>query len=508
MKNLGMFKKNMYFDSVTLMGISKRLSTLPGVNSVSVSMGTDMNKQLLKDGDFDDSEVQDASPNDLMIVCTYDDDVDHESLIADVEDALVIRSSEDDGEAERPKTLRTAHSQSPANLAVISVPGEYAGLEARKALRLGMNVMLFSDNVSVEDEADLKQYAHEHGLLVMGPDCGTAIINGCALCFANHVEQGPIGIVAASGTGAQEVSVLLSEMGLGTSHLIGTGGRDLSESIGGRMFLDAFAALEADDATTHIVLISKPPHPDVADKVFDRVTASSKPVVVCFLGVEGEDSETIKHSPTLEGAVLATLKLAGKPAQIAELPDSKELSTALEAGHGGYVRALYCGGTLTEEARSVFHKLLPAADVHGNTTKIPAQKLDDVSRSVGNTFLDMGEDHFTRGKPHPMIDPELRNPRILQEAADPATRVIILDFVLGYGAHMDPVGVAHSTLVEVTDAARAEGRALTIVAYVLGTDEDPQNKTQQIARLRELGVVVCDSNAQAARVAAAIIQEG
>ncbi len=501
MKSLGLVRKNTYFDSVTLMGISKRLGTLAGVESVSVSMGTDMNKQMLKDTGFDDSPVEAASPNDLMIVCTYDDGIDHEALIADVEDALVVRSVDEGDTAERPKTLKTAYGQIKANLAIISVPGEYAGSEARKALKLGMNVMIFSDNVSIEDEAELKQYAHEHGLLVMGPDCGTAIINGSALCFANHVEQGPVGIVAASGTGSQEVSVLLSEKGLGISHLIGTGGRDLSEAIGGRMFLDAFAALEADEATTYIVLVSKPPHPDVADKVFERVDASSKPVVICFLGVDGEDSETIKHAPTLESAVLATLELAGKPTRIEELPASAEFTAALGLGHGGSVRALYCGGTLTEEARYIFNELLPDAEIHSNATKIESQKLEDVSHSVGNTFLDMGDDYFTRGKPHPMIEPEVRNDRIVSEAQDPATRVIILDFVLGYGAHMDPVGVALPALTQAIETA-------TIVAYVLGTDDDPQNKAQQVSRLRDLGVVVCDSNAQAARVAAAIIKEG
>ncbi len=490
------------------MGISKRLGTLPGVESVSVSMGTEMNKQMLKDTGFDDSQVKDASPNDLMIVCTYDDGIDGEALIADVEDALVIRSTDDEGTAERPKTLKTAYGQIKSNLAIISVPGEYAGNEARKALKLGMNVMIFSDNVSVEDEAELKQYAHEHGLLVMGPDCGTAIIHGCALCFANHVEQGSVGIVAASGTGSQEVSVLLSDRGLGISHLIGAGGRDLSEAIGGRMFLDAFAALEADEATTHIVLISKPPHPDVADKVLEKVRASSKPVVICFLGVDGEDSKTIKHAPTLESAALATLELAGKPTRIEEFPTSKEFATALESGHGGNVRALYCGGTLTEEARYIFNELLPDAEIHSNATKIASQKLEDVSHSVGNTFLDMGDDYFTRGKPHPMIEPEVRNDRIVVEAGDPSTRVIILDFVLGYGAHMDPVGVALPALTEAIETAKAAGHPLTIVAYVLGTDGDPQNKAQQISRLREIGVVVCDSNAQAARVAAAIIKEG
>ncbi len=490
------------------MGISKRLGTLPGVESVSVSMGTDMNKQMLIDTGFDDSAVKDASPNDLMIVCTYDDEIDHDALIADVEDALVIRSADDDDTtAQRPKTLKTAHGQTKGNLAVISVPGEYAGNEARKALKLGMNVMIFSDNVSIEDEVELKQYAHENGLLVMGPDCGTAIINGSALCFANHVEQGSIGIVAASGTGAQEVSVLLSEKGLGVSQLIGTGGRDLSEAIGGRMFLDAFAALEADEATTQILLVSKPPHPDVADKVSERVNASSKPVVVCFLGDDGEDTDTIKHAPTLESAVLATLELAGKPTQIDEFPTSAEFTTALELGHGGFVRALYCGGTLTEESRQIFHELLPDAEIHSNATKIESQQLEDVSQSAGNTFLDMGDDYFTRGKPHPMIEPEVRNERIVHEAEDAATRVILMDFVLGYGAHMDPVGVAQPALIQAIETAKAAGRPLTIVAYVLGTDDDPQNKAQQVSRLRDLGVVVCDSNAQAARVAAAIIKE-
>ncbi len=507
MRNLGLVKPNMYFDSVTLMSVSKRLADLPGVASVSVSMGTEMNKRLLTDGGFDDSQVASAGPNDLMIVCTYDHTADGDALVNAVENALVVRAADDEGATQRPKSLKTAQAQMQANLAIISVPGEYAANEARKALRLGMNVMLFSDNVSLEDEAELKRYAHDHGLLVMGPDCGTAIINGSALCFANHIDRGTIGIVAASGTGAQEVSVLLSEMGVGVSHLIGTGGRDLSEAIGGLMFLDALAALDADEGTTQILLVSKPPHPDVADKVYAKVEACSKPVVVCFLGVDEDDTDSVMHSPTLEGAVLATLALAGKPSKVSDLPAGPEIAAARQQRQGGFVRGLFAGGTLAEEARFVFHELLPDAVIRSNATKIMDQRIEDVARSHANTFLDMGDDYFTRGKPHPMIDPEVRNARIVIEASDPDTRVILLDFVLGYGAHVDPVGVALPAVEAANEVARRAGRALTFVAYVLGTDADPQIKASQISRLRDLGVLVCDSNAQAARAAAAIIKE-
>src|SRR5690606_14776291 len=125
-------------------------------------------------------------------------------------------------------------------------PGVYAAFEAFRALENNLNVMMFSDNVTVEDEIKLKDLAVKKDLLMMGPDCGTAIINGVGLCFANKIKRGPIGLVAASGTGLQEVTVLIDQFGGGISQAIGVGGRDLSKDVMGRMTLHAINALNAD----------------------------------------------------------------------------------------------------------------------------------------------------------------------------------------------------------------------------------------------------------------------
>lgn len=504
MKTLGVIRKNTYFDSVTLMGISKRLHDLPGVASVSVSMGTDMNKEVLETGGFDLAFVKDAGPNDLMIVCTYDDRYDREQILSLVEEMFTKQNQPQEHSVERPKTLASASSRNSANVAVISLPGIYAAAEARKALNLGLHVMMFSDNVSVEDEVSLKNLAHEKGLLMMGPDCGTSIIQGVALCFANKVNRGSVGIVSASGTGSQELTVLLDEASVGISQLIGTGGRDLSEEVGGIMFLDAFDALEHDPATSHILLVSKPPHESVMRKVQDKINHSTKPVVACFLGEKSlADSETVSYAASLEDAARAMIRLVMPNAET--IPASLPTVDAMPSGR--YLRGLFCGGTLMEEAKQLFLEITPSAPLYSNSSKGGAKLLENARKSQENTLLDMGDDQFTRGKPHPMIDPEARNNRIESEAADPETAVILLDFVLGFGSHEDPVGAALPAIREAKRIAAEDGRRITFIGYVLGTNKDPQNKEQQKAQLAQEGVYVCASNTQAATLAASIVKE-
>ncbi|MCB8746286.1 acyl-CoA synthetase FdrA [Rhodoferax sp. U2-2l] len=508
MKSIGYIKKNTYFDSVTLMGISKGLLELPGVLRVSVSMGTEMNKQLLADGGFDTRETMGAEPNDVMIVIQLDDAQDEASTLQGIEAAMSRRTDGDDSKQANPRTLQAAVRQLEPNVAVISLPGLYAAAEARKALLAGLHVMLFSDNVSLEDERSLKELARDKGLLMMGPDCGTSIIGGKALCFANQVERGSVGIVSASGTGAQEISVLLSRAGAGVSQLIGVGGRDLSAQIGGLMMFEAMDALANDPATEVIVLISKPPHPTIAEEIRRRARACGKPVVLCFLGAagSGEPDGNVLGASTLEAGAAQTLRALSRP-----VPDwiGKEgrLPADCTPSKNGYVRALFCGGTLTEESRLIFRQERPNAPCFGNTAKKAEEQLADPMRSQAHTFLDMGDDVFTRGKPHPMIDPEVRNTRIVAEGSDPETAVLLLDFVLGYGGHPDPVGSALPAIEKALAEAKRQGRRLTVVAYVLGTPKDPQNFVDQCARLRDLGVLLGETNAHAARLAALLVQE-
>ncbi|HEX9839385.1 MAG TPA: acyl-CoA synthetase FdrA, partial [Anaerolineales bacterium] len=398
------------------------------------------------------------------------------------------------------------------NFVLISTPGEYAAAEARKALQLGLHVMMFSDNVSMEEEIPLKKYARGHDLLVMGPDCGTAIINGIPLGFANVVWRGDIGVVAASGTGLQQVTSLIDRYGAGITQAIGTGGHDLKSEIGGITMLQGIAALTADPSTKVILLVSKPPSPDVMKNVLEKAAQSGKPVVVDFIGADPSSitSGSIVGVRTLEDAALASANISkGKPpgtfsgnlpGKYAEV--AKESAAKLDAKQK-YIRGLFSGGTFCYETLLLLSEKL--GTVYSNTPIKKEHKLEDVWKSKEHTAIDLGDDLFTQGRPHPMIDFRLRNERILQEAEDSETAVILLDVVLGYGSNMDPAGELIPTIQEAQKTAAMAGRNVILVGSVCGTEGDPQNLSRQEAMLRGVDVILTDSNAQAARLAAVIV---
>lgn len=509
-------KKNAYYDSVTLMAISKKIEEISGVVNAVVSMGTDMNKELIQNAGMATEDVEEAGPSDLVIALKVEDESIVDKVLNEVEDALKKKTSSK-GEVEvAPSSIASAVKVLPdANIAVISLPGQYAASEAMRALKKGLHVMLFSDNVTVEQEVELKKYAHEQGLLVMGPDCGTAIINNKGLCFANEVRNGSIGIVGASGTGTQEVSVLVDRFGGGVSQVIGTGGRDLSEAVGGIMMCDALAALNADENTKVIVLISKPPVKVVADKVLEEAAKCSKPVVVCFInsGLETSQGTNIYFEGTLEGAAYKAVSLIGKANACEDkcLEEYSSLTSKFQGKRNAdqkYVRGLFCGGTLCDEAMYLFKDSVrdTGVNVYCNVAKKQEEKMADPYISIEHSFVDLGDDIFTVGKPHPMIDPSLRNPRIVQEAKDPNVALILMDVVLGYGSHRDPAGVTLEGIREAKSIAEKEGRSLCFVAYVCGTDKDLQDFAAQEAKLAAEGVIIAKSNAKAARLAAAIIR--
>jgi len=443
-----------YLDSVALMRVSRRLEALPGVEAAALMIGSPSNKALLRDAGLLAPEGERATPNDLVIA------VRGAKAPQALESALqLLTGAKETGSpgSARARSLAGALELLPqANLALISVPGEFAAFEARKALERGLHVLVFSDNVSLDDEAALKRLAAESGLLLMGPDCGTALIAGTPIAFANAVPRGDIGIVSASGTGLQEVSSLVARMGGGISHGIGVGGRDLDARIGALGTLAAIDALEKDPATSKIVLLSKPPAPEVAKRVLERLKRSAKPSVVCFLGIEGPGM-----APTLRDAAELAM---GKKIAAEKLPAGKRRGT---------VRGLYCGGTLCAEAELVFRR-----------------------RGLsGHAFIDLGADDYTRGRPHPMIEPEIRNDHVARAMADAAVGVVLVDVVLGYGAHADPARVL----------AKALKPGKTVVASVTGTEQDPQVRSRQVAALREAGVLVAASNADAAELAASLV---
>jgi succinyl-CoA synthetase alpha subunit len=396
-----------------------------------------------------------------------------------------------------------------ANLALVSVPGEYAAAEAEKALALGLNVMLFSDNVALADEIALKRAAANRELLLMGPDCGTAIIDGVPLAFANKVRRGAIGCVAASGTGLQQVTALVDRLGAGVSQAIGTGGRDLKEEVGGLTMLAGLDALASDRDTKVIVLISKPPAPEVAAKVLAAAAKARKPVVVCFVGAvpakrAGRNLHPVR---TLEDAARTAVALARgrKPPKAAGTPRLGKVVPRFVPGQR-FVRGLFSGGTFCYEASLLLGEAL--GQVWSNAPVRHEDELDDAFKSRGHTVIDLGDDVFTRGRPHPMIDHRLRNERMVREAGDPEVAVILFDVVLGYGSHPDPAAEMVPAIAAARALAAKRKRRIAFVGAVCGTDADPQGLVRQEAALAKAGVILGSSNAEAVRIAAAIAKRG
>jgi len=407
---------------------------------------------------------------------------------------------------EPPRSIEMALAAEPAaSLALISTPGEYAAAEAEKALRSGLDVMLFSDNVSLEDEVALKNLARASGRIVMGPDCGTAIIHGVPLAFANVVRRGPIGCVAASGTGLQQVTCLVDRLGLGISQAIGTGSHDLHQAVGGITMLAGIRALGGDPSTKVIVLISKPPAPAVARTVLRAASRAGKPVVVNFVGAAPDSIRGANLYPvvTLEEAAQAAVALARGRKPAPQRAPRLRVKRPRFAATQRYVRGLFSGGTFCYEASLLLGERL--GRVWSNAPLRAEDRLDDVWKSREHTLVDLGDDEFTRGRPHPMIDHRLRNERMVKEAADPQTAVILFDVVLGHGAHADPAAAMAPAIQAARKRASAGRRVIAFVGSVCGTPADPQDLRRQEAALRAAGVTLAPSNAAAVRLAAKLV---
>jgi FdrA protein len=520
-------RRNFYADSVALMQLSRTLTALPEVEDAAAVMSTQANRELLQQAGLlprsaDPGEL--GEPNDLLIVVRAATDAAIEAALQAAEQGLTRRSGGDGATAvqQRPRSLEQAARQHPAlNLALISVPGAYAAIEAHQALQAGLHVLLFSDNVSLEQEVALKTLAAERGLLLMGPDCGSAIINGVGLGFANTVPRGSIGIVSASGTGLQQVSCLIAHAGLGISQAIGTGGRDLSQAVAGRTMLAGLDLLQHDPQTRVIVLLSKPPAPEVARRVVEKAAQGSKPTVVAFLGSDPTSSAEpaaahLHLVNTLSNAAHLAAQLAGGAASWSagahtlqaggQLPD--DLRAAVQAARAAlsseqrFVRGLFSGGTLCDEAMLVLsHRLGPIAS---NIPLRPEWALSTPSQSQGHTAIDFGSDEFTIGRPHPMIDAGLRLRRLAQEARDPTTAVVLMDIILGYGAHPDPAAEFAPAIEQARATAAQAGRSLACVISLCGTKQDPQGLSRQRDELQRAGALVFTENALAAQVAAEI----
>lgn len=495
-------RKGSYHDSVALMQAQQALRQLPGVEEAGVMMGTPANLALLREAGLDAAGLEEAGPDDLVVVVRARTEADAARALESLDELLAPKRPAAAGQAYRPRSVRTAvRALVGANLAVVSVPGRFAAAVAEEALREGLCVFLFSDNVPVGDEVRLKRLARERGLLVMGPDCGTALVSGVGVGFANAVRRGPVGIVAASGTGLQEVASLVHRWGGGISQALGTGGRDLSEEVGGLSFATAFAAVAEDPATEVVVVLSKPPSPRVAAEVLALARGCQKPVVVNFLGAHPPRPRGNLHfAATLEEAARLALELSGVGAS--GDPDPPVRPPRWAQGQR-WVRGLFAGGSLCAEAQVVLRERL--GRVWSNAPVAEGFRLADPLTSHEHTVVDLGADEFTVGRLHPMLDPSVRHARLVQEARDPEVAVLLADVVLGYGAHPDPAGELARAWEEAVEEARRSGRELACVASVCGTDLDSQGYSQQVERLKTSGVVVAPSNASAARVAAALV---
>jgi succinyl-CoA synthetase alpha subunit len=499
---------NLYKDSVTLMQIGARLRERDGIAQASCLMATPANLAQLQDADLA-IDVQ-ASPSDLLVVVRGEPAACDEAI--DAADALLhAKGAAGGGEAVAfalPLTsLALGVERDPAvELALISVPGDYAAAEALKALALGLHVMLFSDNVSLDDERTIKTAARGKGLLVMGPDCGTAIVNGVPLGFANVVRRGSIGLVAASGTGLQEVTCRIHNRGAGVSQALGTGGRDLKEEVGGITMLQGLAALADDPQTRVIVLVSKPPATAIARRIEDAAASAGKPVVVHFLGAPAGALRAGLHAATsLRHAADVAVALSRGDAVPAPISAPKDAAIAVlercaaeMAPTQAAVRALFTGGTFCYEAQLAFI----ARDLACRSNAPAHGALAFDGRFEGHVFLDLGDDEYTRGRPHPMIDPSVRDAAVRTQAADPRTAAILFDVVLGYGAHPDPAASLAAALADAQRSARAQGRTLALIGHVCGTDGDPQDRAAQVRQLEAAGAIIVGSNVEAAMLAA------
>lgn len=504
-------RPNEYYDSVFLMGVNKRLGENEGVLQTAVLMGSENNKRLLADIGIQEDEIDTATPNDLIVGVVAESQDIIEAVFNNLNHYFTAQVV--DVGAARFQSLDDAlDARKSANLAVLSIPGDYVYREAQLALEAGLHTFIFSSNVSVDEELRLKQFAAGKKLLVMGPDCGTSLLGGAGIGFANAVRQGSIGAIGPSGTGLQEFTTLVHHAGGGISHAIGTGSRDLSQEIGGITTLMALDALEKDPGTEVIAIISKPPDEKVLKVVLKRIEDCTKPVLGCFFGIEevGDSLPDEFHLVrNIDEVVELSIKLVSgdDPVAMEKVGDrvgdmANEIRGTLSPGQQ-YIRGLFAGGTFCYQSQQIM--LEAGLDVFSNAPIERSTRLAHLEESRGHTLIDMGDEVYTLGRPHPMIDGTMRAQRILMEGRDSDVAVLLLDIVLGYNASIDPVGELLSSIVESKEARRKRGEELVVVASICGTEGDPQDVPIQRKHLEDAGVIVFMSNVKATRFCTELI---
>lgn len=487
-----------YRDSVYLMKLSGDARAESGAQQISAMMGTERNKELFQNSGLFTPEIGEASPGDLVIAVEADD-ADMDKALEIVQHLLTTTAKaapKKDG-AKTPTCLEEALAEdADSSMLLVSTAGDYARYEAAKALAAGLDVMLYSDNISCEDEIALKTFARSQGRLVMGPDCGTAIVDGVPLAFANRVRSGCVGLVGASGTGLQELFCLLDRCGVGITNAYGTGGRDLKDIIGGITALSAFDRLIADPQTTILGLIGKPPGAKVRQLIADKIKASGKPAFVHYLGCKEygvEEAAGMTCAATTTDLAVCIAKAVNSDVDTCSLFAERPLPCSQPAG---FLRGLFGGGTLCQEAAELAEPYL-AGEKCINMSVEGYTSIDASEASRGHTFWDLGDDAFTVGRPHPMIAPELRMDRLVQELCDPAVSVVLIDLVIGYGSHENGAGEVVKA-IKLAEEQSADAAKTLVVASVCGTEQDNPSRSAQLAILEQAGVIVLPSNASAA----------
>ncbi len=496
-------RRGVYVDSAKLMKLQRSLDDFADVLDVGVIMGTDSNKELLSHIGLTSPEIMAAKPDELVIAIKAASEQAADFALSKVDELLAARSATLDQDY-LPHSVETATKMLPgAEWVIVSVAGRYAAAVTREALHLGKHVHLFSDNVTIEDEIELKKEARELGLLVMGPDCGTAMVDGFGLAFANKIRKGPIGIVAAAGTGLQQVACRIHQLNGGITFGIGTGGKDLSEKVGAITFLMALDVLKRDPDTSVIVLTSKPPSPKVAEEVLKAARKAGKPVVINFIAraVTTLRDGNLFFATGLDDAARLAVELVKSPPV---LKGDEDLRLERFTPQQKYLRGLYSGGTLAYEAQHILAGYIPR--VWANAPINKENKMPNSYESQEHSIIDLGEDEFTVGRLHPMMDNDLRIRRILEEANDPEVAVLMLDVVIGYGSHPDPASELAPAIAEAKENAKKAGRYLEVVCVVTGTDEDPQNFDNQVAQLKKAGAFVDPSNEVVVRYVGRILR--
>lgn len=492
--------KNQYQDSVRLMSISREAGKLEGVSKVLALLGTVSNKDVIERLGLKDPAVDAATASDLMVCIEAENEAAVNTALEHVKANLKTKAGGAKSEEVKPATLEEAADRlENANFCMISLPGPMAKLDCISAIEKGLNVMLFSDNISIEDEIELKKRAIEKDLLLMGPDCGTAIVSGVPLALANVVRRGDIGVVAASGTGIQEVTCLIDRFGGGITHALGCGGRDLKKQVGGLEMCFGIKKLSETPGNKTLLLLSKPGDPAVLNKVLDTARATGLRVVTCLIGGKPDELNIsgVTFTSTLEDAAFAALDIP-----VPELQIPEELNDRLKklSPERKYMRGLFSGGTLCYESLIILDSQF---DIESNVPLRKEMFLEAPTKGKKHCCVDLGEDEFTRGIPHPIIDTGLRGQRLEEDMRDPNVKVIMMDVVLGYGAAQDPA----SEFAEIINRVRKElpDGGPVIVASVCGTDGDPQSLSQQEKTLADAGVFLFPTNAQAARVCGKIV---